>query len=101
MKIPKIFCARVLVKPTERTKTQGGLIIPKSYFSGVSALEGTIMAVGPDCKQANVGDEVSFAPYSKYVVPSIEGEYKDYLIINEEDLLIAWVEEKGGKNEEG
>lgn len=65
--------------------------------TGVAALEGTIVAVGPECKMAKVGDVISFAPYSKYVVPTDEGEYKDHLLINEEDVLLYWEEEKKTK----
>jgi hypothetical protein len=64
--------------------------------TGVSALEGTITHVGPDCEVAMVGDKIAFAPYSKYVVPAFEGPYKDHLIINEEDILMYWIEKEDG-----
>lgn len=92
MKIPKMPGKRTLVKPSEQQRS-GKLYLPDSV-QGVSALEGTLVAVGPDCEMAKVGDEIAFAPYSKYVVPCFDGPYRGYLLINEQDILFYWEEEK-------
>ena len=88
--IPKLPSTRTLVRPSNRTTSKGGIIFP-NQIRGIAALEGTIIAVGPDCKMAKVGDIISFAPYSKYVVPTEEGDYKNHLLINEEEILLYWV----------
>jgi len=95
MVIPRMPDTRTLVKPSDKRTSRGGIILPNSV-QGVSALEGTIVAVGPKCKEAKVGDRIAFAPYSKYVVPAIEGEYKNHLIINEEDILLYWEDDDCG-----
>lgn len=93
MKIPKMPDKRTLVRPSDVRRSAGGIFLPQSV-QGVSALEGTVVAVGPKCEMAKVGDEIAFAPYSKYVVPAIEGPFKDHLLINEEDILMYWVKEE-------
>jgi hypothetical protein len=87
------------VKPSGVRRSRGGIDLPQCV-TGVSALEGVITHVGPDCedKRTKVNARISFAPYSKYVVPAFEGEYKDHLIINEEDILMYWEEVKNAKD---
>lgn len=91
--IPRLPRTRTLVRPSSRTVSEGGIIFP-NQIQGVAALEGTIIAVGPDCTLAKVGDLISFAPYSKYVVPTDEGMYRNHLLINEEDILLFWEKPK-------
>jgi co-chaperonin GroES (HSP10) len=97
MRVPRMGGKRTLVKPYDKEKTQGGIIIPDD-LKGESALEGTIIAVGNECIDAHVGDEIVFAPYGKYKVPVLEGEYKGYLIVNEDDILLYWDEIKDKKD---
>lgn len=94
--IPKMPGKRTLVEPLDQRVSAGGIIMAAAIRSG-SALEGTIIAVGPGCDEAKVGDRISFAPFGKYTVPKEDGDYKNHLIVNEEDILITWVEEKKPK----
>jgi co-chaperonin GroES (HSP10) len=89
---------RCLIEPDNTDKTSAGLIVPER-MKGAAALEGTVVAFGPDCTTVMPGDFVSFATYSKFQVPSLEGEYKDHLIVNEADILIVWREEDDGTEE--
>lgn len=92
MKIPKMLADLALIKPSEKRVTKGGIHLPQSVI-GVSALRGIVEAVGPDCNTVKVGDDVSFATYSKYLVPEEEGPFKNHFLIYEKDLLIVWEED--------
>lgn len=98
MKIIGMPGKRTLVRPPEEVITKGGIILP-GQVTGESALEGTIVAVGPDCedKRTVVGAKIVFAPYSKYVLPVNEGPYKGNLIVNEEEILAYWINKEEGE----
>ena len=76
---------RVLIKMTPLPKqTTGGIIIPDSFKRGTQeprSSTGEVLAVGPDCKEVQVGDVVLFDPLSGR-------DWKDDMtIITEENLL--------------
>lgn len=96
MKIPKMLSDFVLVKPTTQTRTKGGLYKPQCVL-GESALRGTVIGIGPDCCAVKVGDDISFAIFSKYAVPEEEGLFKDHFLMKEVDILFVW--EEDGKPE--
>lgn len=70
MMIPKVRMTmdRVLVKMTPlETTTPSGLIIPQLDKRGEPekrSSSGEVLAVGPDCKEVQVGDVVLFDPLS-------------------------------------
>lgn len=100
MKIPKMLFDLVLVRPLNKQRTKGGIYLPQSV-QGEAALRGTVEAVGPECKAVKVGDDISFALYSKYVVPEEEGEFKNHFIMYEKDIMFVWEEiEKEKRNNE-
>jgi chaperonin GroES len=82
---------RLLVKPIEETKTQGGLIIPDSAKD--KPMRGTVIAVGPGKLDdagslrpldVNKGDRVLF---NKYAGTEIQLDGDEHLIIREDDVL--------------
>jgi co-chaperonin GroES (HSP10) len=87
--IPMMPGNRLLVRPSDQRVSRGGILLPGNV-QGVAALEGTVVTHGPDCEFAEKDMVVTFAPYSKYVVPVIEGKYKDHLVVNEDDVILYW-----------
>jgi len=83
---------RTLVKPYDKDATKGGIIVP-NRLKGESALEGTVEEVGPECIETKRGDHIVFAQYSKFLMPLLEGEYKNYLVVDEANI-ICYIEEE-------
>jgi chaperonin GroES len=78
---------RVIIEPlAAEVKTQSGIIIPDSAKEKPQS--GTVVAVGPGKKdepmEVKVGDVVL---YGKYAGTEISFEKKDYLIMNQSDIL--------------
>ena len=74
---------RVLVERVEDAKTTvSGIIIPDNAKEKPS--RGTVIAVGGDVEQINVGDTVVFGKYSGNEIP-LEG--KEYLIMDADDIF--------------
>ena len=83
---------RVLVQPiTDEHKTEGGIIVPDTVEE--KPIKGKIVAVGPgkldkDGKrmplEIKVNDTVL---YSKYAGTEFKVDNKEYLIMNEDDIL--------------
>ena len=83
----KILAGKVLIEPQEAVKkTAGGIIIPDSAKE--KPLSGTVVLVGSakkdEAMEVKVGDVVFFGKYSGTEL-SIEG--KDYLLVNQTDVL--------------
>jgi chaperonin GroES len=83
----KPLADRVLIEPiAAETKTASGIIIPDTAKE--KPQEGTVVAVGPGKKDepttVKVGDKVL---YGKYSGSELKLEGKDFLIVNEGDLL--------------
>lgn len=76
---------RVVVKPKVIEKI--GLIhVPDDSMEKRNSLQGTVVAVGPDCEWVKEGDQVLYGKYSGFKLPFTK-EYKDHLLMNEEDIL--------------
>ncbi len=78
---------RVLVLPIEaETKTASGIIIPDAAKE--KPLQGEVVAVGNGTEgekmEVKVGDKVM---YGKYTGTEISHQGKDYLIMNQSDIL--------------
>ena len=83
----KVLAGKVLIEPQEAVKkTAGGIIIPDSAKE--KPLSGTVVLVGSakkdEAMEVKVGDVVFFGKYSGTEL-SIEG--KDYLLVNQTDVL--------------
>lgn len=88
---------RLLVeRAAEESKTAGGIIIPDN--TGEKPAQGTVVAVGPGLKNdageyvaldVKVGDRIIFGKYSGTEV-KVEG--KEFLIMNESDVLGTFVQ---------
>ena len=83
----KILAGKVLIEPQEaEKKTAGGLIIPDSAKE--KPLSGKVVLVGgakkDEVMEVKVGDFVFFGKYAGTEL-TIEG--KDYLLVNQADVL--------------
>ena len=80
---------RILVKPIKaKEETHHGIYLPDTSKKKVN--EGKIIAVAEDTnEEVAVGDRVIFKEFSGTEV-KIEG--KKYILLNEEDLLVKYVE---------
>jgi co-chaperonin GroES (HSP10) len=78
---------RVIVKKTPCETKTGLIIIPDEALK--NPLTGTVIVVGEDCTMVKVGDKVLYGTYSGsgFTIPEITEEYKDCLLMNEEDIL--------------
>jgi len=74
---------RVVVEPkaAEETTASGIIVAAKSPDK---PMEGTVIAVGPDCKSVKAGDKVIFKQYSP---TEFKHEDKEVYLLDEEDLL--------------
>jgi chaperonin GroES len=74
---------RVLVRPEEpEQKTASGILIPPK--SQEESQQGTIIAVGKECKDLKVGDIVL---YSRYGTTKIKIQGEDLLLMRVDDML--------------
>lgn len=87
-KVGKPLAGKVLVEPhPAETKTSSGIIIPDTAQE--KPQKGTVIAVGSDKgdekMEVKVGDVVL---YGKYSGTEINVNAKDYLIMNQTDILL-------------
>ena len=82
--------ARLIVRRDMEEKSAGGIIMPEQ--SKQVSLIGTVVATGPECEVASVGERVLFARFGFFELP-IGGDYKNCLLMNEEDVLANVVED--------
>lgn len=79
------FGERIIVK-RKITDRVGLIHIPEDKQK--RSLQGEVTEVGPDARWVKVGDKVLFWKHSGFELPSECGEeYKDSILMNEEDLL--------------
>ncbi len=86
---------RVIVKRNVEERSAGGIILPDD--SQKTGLLGVVIHKGPDCDFVNKGDTILFARFSGFELP-LEGEYRNYLVMNEEDILARANAEEELKN---
>lgn len=82
--------SRLIVRRDMEEVSSGGIIMPE--MSKQVSLMGTVIAVGPSCTIAEQGDRVLFARFGFFELP-IGGDYKNCLVMNEEDVLANVVED--------
>jgi len=76
--------ARVVVQPKSAEETTSSGIVLPDTVSKEKPAQGSIIAVGPDCKAVKKGDTVLFKKYSP---TEVELEGAEYFLIDEEDIL--------------
>lgn len=72
----------VAVKEEPQTKTASGLYLPEAAKE--KPAEAKVVAVGKDVTEVKVGDKIIFKEYSH---TTVKVDKKEYLIVNEEDVL--------------
>ena len=85
-KLPvKMLNDRILVdlESEGERKSTGGILIPATANVGKRLAWGEAVAVGPNVRSMEVGDQVLFNPEDRYEV-DVRG--KDYLILRERDI---------------
>jgi chaperonin GroES len=74
---------RVAIKQDEaQDKTMSGLILPDSAKE--KPLSGEVIAVGPQCKEVEVGEKVY---YQKYRGTEVDQDGDTIILMREEDIL--------------
>ena len=85
-KLPdKMLNDRILVnlESEGERKSTGGILIPATAQVGKRLAWGEIVAIGPNVRSMEIGDQVLFNPEDRYEV-DVRG--KDYLILRERDI---------------
>ena len=72
----------VAVKEEAKTQTASGIYLPDTAKE--KPAYAVVEAVGPDVKGIKVGDKIV---YKEYSTTELKVDGKDYLIVNEEDVL--------------
>lgn len=72
----------VAVKEDAKTQTASGIYLPDTAKE--KPAYAVVEAVGPDVKGIKVGDKIV---YKEYSTTELKVDGKDYLIVNEEDVL--------------
>lgn len=72
----------VAVKEEAKTQTASGIYLPDTAKE--KPAYAIVEAVGPDVKGIKVGDKIV---YKEYSTTELKVDGKDYLIVNEEDVL--------------
>jgi len=81
---------RLLAKQYEEEKI--GEIIMSDMTKKMS-LKAEVIAIGEDCDWIKVGDKILFGRFARFDVPFPESDWRDYFIMNEEDILCKIEEE--------
>jgi co-chaperonin GroES (HSP10) len=79
------YGSRLIAKQTDDNKI--GMIYVSEHTKKGS-LRATVMAIGPDCTWVNEGDTIFFGRYAKFDLPLTGEEWRDYFIMNEDDILL-------------
>jgi chaperonin GroES len=86
-KLPiKMLADRLLVRIPEgdaERRTQGGILIPATAQIGKRLAWGEVIAVGPNVRSMEPGDQVLFNPEDRF---EVEVRGTDYLILRERDI---------------
>ena len=85
----EVFGARVLAT-REQDDTVGRLVVPE-YTKQVST-RGRVVAIGDECQNTHVGDDVIFGRYAPFQLPTETHEdlrdIGELPLMNEEDILL-------------
>ena len=79
------YGSRLIAKQTDDDKI-GEIII--SEYSKKGSLRATVIYIGPDCTWVKPGDTIYFGTYAKFDLPIRGEEYRDWFIMNEDDILL-------------
>jgi co-chaperonin GroES (HSP10) len=79
------YGSRLIAKQTEDDKI--GLIYLAEHTKKGS-LRATVKAIGPECTWVNEGDVIFFGRYAKFDLPLTGEEWRDWFIMNEDDILL-------------
>ena len=82
----KMLHDRVLVRVSAdegERRSSGGILIPATAQMGKRLAWGEVVAVGPNVRSMEVGDQVLFNPEDRY---EVEVRGTDYLILRERDI---------------
>ena len=85
-KLPvKMMSDRILVnlEADGERKSTGGILIPATAQMGKRLAWGEVVAVGPNVRSMEAGDQVLFNPEDRY---EVEVRGSDYLILRERDI---------------
>ena len=86
-KLPiKMLNDRILVRlqgPEGERRSSGGILIPATAQMSRRLTWAEVMAVGPNVRAMEIGDQVLFNPEDRYEV-EVRGE--DYIILRERDI---------------
>ena len=85
-KLPiKMLNDRLLVKMSEdgERTSSGGILIPATAQMAKRLVWAEVVALGPNVRSAEMGDQVLFSPDDRYEV-EVQGE--DYIMLRERDL---------------
>ena len=86
-KLPvKMMNDRILVRANDREgerRSSGGIVIPATAQVGKRLSWATVMAVGPNARAMEAGDQVLFNPEDRH---EVEVRGKDYVILRERDV---------------
>ena len=78
----------VVLPDPSKSKTDSGIILDQKTAKSISTNILEVLAVGPACHFANVGDTVMADPRSEAMI--IEVDEVSYLMISEHQLLGKW-----------
>jgi chaperonin GroES len=86
-KLPiKMLNDRILVKmggPEGERRSSGGILIPATAQMGKRLVWAGVVAVGPNVRAMEPGDQVLFNPEDRY---EVEVRAEDYIILRERDV---------------
>jgi len=79
------YGSRLIAKQTDDDKV-GAIIVPE--YSKKGSLRATVKYIGPDCTWVKPGDIIYFGMYARFDLPIRGEEYRDWFIMNEDDILL-------------
>jgi chaperonin GroES len=86
-KLPiKMLNDRILVRmggPEGERRSTGGILIPATAQMGKRLVWAAVVAVGPNVRAMEAGDQVLFNPEDRY---EVEVRAEDYIILRERDV---------------
>lgn len=82
---------RILARQFDDDKI-GEIIVPDQAKK--VSLRATVIAVGPDVTWVDVGDTIIFGRYARFDLPLRDQKYKDWFVMNEEDIILRITEDK-------
>tara|TARA_R100000656_G_scaffold41333_1_gene34529 strand:+ start:439 stop:729 length:291 start_codon:yes stop_codon:yes gene_type:complete len=75
----------ILVADPRKDETEGGIILPEGVSAKVQSNISEILSIGPDCKQAKIGDLAMINPTTTGSI--IDIEEKTYIMVPEHFCL--------------